>query len=202
VLQTLGLGGAVATTVAYLSDAAVCGLALVFLGVFSGHANGVVHENPVAALAFVPLTLGGLLLGRGLGAAGRHAAFQRRAATIMLAGLTLGVAAYAAGVSFNKMFGTSSFVALAIGLSSGLLLVLAALEQTGLRFPDWLLAIGSNALMAWVLQYVLVYYPAWLVFPAWHRLPLVAGMAAAWGTLAALSALTVMLGRRGIRIPI
>jgi len=70
------------------------------------------------------------------------------------------------------------------------------------RYPSWLLAVGSNALTAWVLQYVLVYYPAWLVFPSWRRLPFALGMFAAGAALAALSALTVALGRRGIRIPI
>jgi hypothetical protein len=56
--------------------------------------------------------------------------------------------------------------------------------------------------MAWVLQYVLVYYPAWLVFPGWHRLAFVPGMVVALTALATLSILTVVLGRRGIRIPI
>src|SRR5437773_1040322 len=87
--------------------------------------------------------------------------------------------------------------ALALGL-----LATAGLEGAGVHFPAWLLAVGANALTAWVLQYVLVYYPAWLVFPAWQRLPLLRGMAAVLAALAALSALTIALGRRGIRIPI
>jgi heme A synthase len=53
-----------------------------------------------------------------------------------------------------------------------------------------------------VLQYVLVYYPAWLVFWGWRRLPLLPGMAAVIAALAALSALSIALGRRGFRIPI
>src|SRR5437879_1170977 len=87
-------------------------------------------------------------------------------------------------------------IALALGLAA------AALEERGLPFPGWLLAVGSNALTAWVLQYVLVYYPAWIVFWSWRRLPLLPGMAAVLATLAVLSALTIALGRRGIRIPI
>src|SRR5438552_2475165 len=92
--------------------------------------------------------------------------------------------------------GTSSFVAVATAASAALLLATAGLEGAGVGFPAWLLAVGANALTAWVLQYVLVYYPAWLVFPAWQRLPLLRGMAAVLAALAALSALTIILGRR------
>ena len=88
------------------------------------------------------------------------------------------------------------------GVSATTLAGMALVESLGVRFPDWLLAVGANALTAWVLQYVLVYYPAWIAFPAWRRLPFVAGMAAILATTTALSALTVALGRRGIRIPI
>jgi hypothetical protein len=53
-----------------------------------------------------------------------------------------------------------------------------------------------------VLQYVLVYYPAWLVFPAWHRLRFVPGMAAIACTTVAIGGLTIALARRGIRVPL
>ena len=106
------------------------------------------------------------------------------------------------GIPFNKVLGTSSFVALAAALSAATLAVTALVEHRGVRFPDWLRAVGGNALTAWVLQYVLVYYPAWIAFPSWRRLPLVPGMVAILATTTALSALTVALGRRGIRIPI
>ncbi|HJQ74645.1 MAG TPA: hypothetical protein VJ814_07155, partial [Gaiellaceae bacterium] len=106
------------------------------------------------------------------------------------------------GVPFNKVLGSSSFVALAAGLSALLLLATAGASAAGLRYPRWLVAVGANALTAWVLQYVLVFYPAWLVFPAWERLPLVPGLVATVAALGALATLTVFLGRRGLRIPI
>ena len=109
---------------------------------------------------------------------------------------------YAAGIPFNRVVGTSSFVALAAGVSAAALAGTALAESLGMRFPDWLRAVGGNALTAWVLQYVLVYYPAWIAFPSWRRLPFFPGMAAILATTTALSALTVALGRRGIRIPI
>ena len=202
VLQTLGLGGAVATFLADLPDASVAAVALVLLVVFSGPGNGVVHRNPGAALAFVPLTLAGLLVGRGLRAGRSRRGFVQRAATVAAASLVLAAAARGAGVPFNKILGTSSFVALAIAVSTVLLLATATLEQAGIQFPSCLLAVGSNALMAWVLQYVLVYYPAWLVFPSWRQLALVPGMVITLAALAILSGLTVVLGRRGVRIPI
>src|SRR5690242_19614863 len=64
VLQTLGLGGAVATVLADASNEAIVALSLALLGAFSGAWNGEVHASPLPALAFVPLTFAGLLLGR------------------------------------------------------------------------------------------------------------------------------------------
>ncbi len=202
VLQTLGLGGVVAAGAAELPDGAVIALALGLLALFFRGASGEVHHGPVAALAFVPLTLAGLLVGRGLTAGAPRRAFLARAAVVAAAAVACAAAARGVGVPFNKTIGTSSFVAIATAASVAFLLATAALEERGLPFPGWLLAVGSNALTAWVLQYVLVYYPAWIVFWSWRRLPLLRGMAAVLATLAVLSALTIALGRRGIRIPI
>jgi predicted acyltransferase len=161
-----------------------------------------VHHSPAAALAFAPLTLAGVLVGRRLVGEAPPRAFIARAALVAVVGLAWVVVAVHAGVPFNKKIGTSSFVAVATAASAILLLATAALERAGMRFPAWLAALGGNALTAWVLQYVLVYYPAWIVFPAWRRLPLLPGMAAVVAALAVLGALTIALGRRGIRIPI
>jgi hypothetical protein len=60
--------------------------------------------------------------------------------------------------------------------------------------------IGRNALTTWVLLHVLVYYPAWLVFPEWQRLALPQGIVAACVTLVVLCQTTIVLGRRGIRV--
>ena len=202
VLQTLGLGGVFAIAVADAGDTLVALLGVVILAVFSRGAHAEVHHSPIAAVAFVPLTLGGLLVGRGLATGRPGHAFVRRSLAVGAAGLVIAAVACAAGVPFNKALGTSSFVGLATTVSATLLLATAAMSTARVRYPSWLLAVGSNALTAWVLQYVLVYYPAWLVFPSWRRLPFALGMFAAGAALAALSALTVALGRRGIRIPI
>jgi len=202
VLQTLGLGGAVATALADLPDAPLAAVALALLAVFSGPMNGEVHHSPVAALAFVPLTLAGLLVGRGLRAGRSRGDFMQRSALVAAAGLIVAAVAHGAGVPFNKILGTSSFVAVAIAVAAVLLLATAALEELGVQFPSWLLAVGGNALTAWVLQYVLVYYPAWLVFPTWRRLALFPGMAVTLAALATLSGVTIALSRRGLRIPI
>ena len=202
VLQTLGLGGLLATGVSELPDGAVAALALGLLAFFFRGAPAEVHHYPLAGLTFVPLTLAGLLVGRGLEAGPPERQFIRRAAAAAVAGVGWSAAAQLAGVPFNKALGTSSFVAIATAASAALLLATAALERAGVAFPDWLLAVGANALTAWVLQYLLVYYPAWLVFWGWKRLPLLPGMAAVVAALAALSALSIALGRRGIRIPI
>ena len=202
VLQTLGLGGLVATGVAELPDWIVAALALGLVALFFRGARGEVHLHPIAALTFVPLTLAGLLVGRGLGTGLPEGRFITRGVAVAVAGLGLAALATTAGIPFNKVVGTSSFVALATAASATLLLATAALERAGVGFAPWLLAVGANALTAWVLQYVLVYYPAWIVFPAWPRLPLLPGMAAVVVALAALSALSIALGRRGIRIPI
>src|SRR2546426_804392 len=165
VLQTLGLGGLVATTLAYAPDGLLAVVAVGLLGLFSDSANGEVHQSPLAALAFVPLTLGGVIVGRGLGTGRGRAAFLRRAAIVVLAGGALAAGARGAGVPFNKVLGSSSFVALAGAVSALALAATALLEQARVRFSSWLLTVGSNALTTWVLQYVLIYYPAWLVFP-------------------------------------
>src|SRR5439155_1761652 len=58
------LGGMIATLLADAPGEGVMGVAIALLGCFSGALNGEVHASPIAALAFVPLTLGGLLVGR------------------------------------------------------------------------------------------------------------------------------------------
>lgn len=199
VLQTLGLGGIVAALLAGVPDAGVAAIGLALLGAFSGTHNGEVHANPLAALAFAPLTLAGMLVGRPL-VTGR--AFVARALGVAVAAGLAAAALHAAGIAFNKVIGTSSFVALATAVSAAALLAAALVERAGGPFPAWLLAVGSNALTAWVLQYLLVYYPAWIAFPEWHRLSFIPGLAAALASMAGIGALTIALGRRGIRIPI
>lgn len=197
VLQTLGLGGALATFVAPLSDATIGGVALAFLAVFHAGAPGEVHGGPLAALAFVPLTLAGLVVGRGcVGGRGTHV---QRALFVVAVGSVLAAGTRAAGVPFNKVVGTSSFVALSAAVAGATLLLAQAMDRW---MPHWLRVLGANALTAWVLLYVLVYYPAWLAFPDWRRLALPSGIMAVAAASAALTGLTVGLGRRGIRLPI
>ena len=114
----------------------------------------------------------------------------------------LAAALYGAGIPFNKLLGTSSFVALATGVSASLLGLAARLEDAGHTFPTWLLATGRSALTAWVLLYILIYYPAWLVFPGWERLAVPPGLLAVVAVTAALCATTIELDRRRIRIPL
>jgi hypothetical protein len=202
VLQTLGLGGIVATLLAGVPGATVAALAVALLALFSGAWNGEVHSSPGAALAFVPLTLAGLLVGRALEAPDPGPACVRRSLLIAGGAAVLAVGLRTAGIPFNKLLGTSSFVALAAAVAAGGVGASAAVELTGMAFPIWLTAVGQNALTAWVLQYVLVYYPAWLIFPGWSRLAPLPGTVVILATVAMLSELAVALGRRGIRIPI
>src|SRR5438552_3684388 len=117
VLQTLGLGGMIATLLADAPAEGVAGVAIALLGCFSGALNGEVHANPIAALAFVPLTLGGLLLGRLLPRGERQGLgrFIGYTALLALGAGALAAAFYGGGIPFNKVLGTSSFVALASG---------------------------------------------------------------------------------------
>jgi predicted acyltransferase len=173
---------------------------LVGLALFSGPANGIVHARPDAALAFVPLTLAGYLLGRRIAAGAPPATIARDASVLAVVAGLGGVGLYVAGVPFNKLIGTSSFIALTTGASALLVAATARFESAGGRFPAWLLVIGRNALTTWVLLHVLVYYPAWLVFPTWQRLALPQGIVAACMTMIALCQTTIVLGRRGIRV--
>ena len=197
VLQTLGLGGILATLLAALPPATAVLVALGLLAIFSGAMNGTVHGNPGAALAFAPLTIVGLLVGRSL----RRDA-ERTAAAIALVTLGLALVLFRTGVPFNKVLGTSSFVALSSAVAATAIAALAWVEHRGRAFPAWLLGVGRNALTAWVILYAFVYYPAWLAFPSWERLPVVPGLATALVTTVALCVATVALGRRGIRVPL
>jgi len=142
----------------------------------------------------------GVVVGRGLGTVGPTPQFIRRAALVGAGAFLLAGALFADGVPFNKVVGTSSFVALTAGTTAALLAGLAGFEATGRRFPAWLLVLGRDALTAWVLLYVLVYYPAWLVHPGWSQIAFAPGALAALTTMVALSSLTVALGRRGLRV--
>jgi len=109
----------------------VAALALGLLAFFFRGAPGEVHHYPLAGLTFVPLTLAGLLVGRGLEVGPPERQFVRRAAAAAVAGVGWSAAAQAAGVPFNKALGTSSFVAIATAASAALLLATAALERAG-----------------------------------------------------------------------
>jgi predicted acyltransferase len=200
VLQTLGLGGITGIMFADASDEMIAAVAIGLLGPFSGALNGEVHASPGAALAFTPLTLGGLLVGRAATTSDPLRALARRGAVVAVGAGALAAVLYAAGIPFNKVLGTSSFVTLATAIAALLISVTATLEARGRRYHPWLLTLGEHALTAWVLQYVLLYYPAWLVFPAWRRMAFAPGMVAIATSTTALSQLTVVLGRRGIRI--
>jgi hypothetical protein len=200
VLQTLGFGGAFAILVVDAPLAVCLGVMAVLLAVFSGFGNGVVHGSPEGALAFVPLTLAGLVIGRAVGGAAPTPEFVRRATCTAIAGFGLAATLFLTGVPFNKVVGTSSFVALTTGATAALLAGLAAFEARGRTFPVWLLLLGRDALTAWVLLYVLVYYPAWIVFPGRTQLALAPGLVAAVTVTVGLSVLTIALGRRGLRV--
>ena len=200
VLQTLGLGGALAILLVDAPMVVCAAVAAVLLAAFSGLENGEVHAGPFAALAFLPLTVAGVVVGRGLGTVGPTPQFIRRATLVSAGAFLLAGALFADGVPFNKVIGTSSFVTLTAGTTAALLAGLAGYEATGRRFPAWLLVLGRDALTAWVLLYVLVYYPAWLVHPGWSQIAFAPGATAAVTTTVALGSLTVALGRRGLRV--
>src|SRR5262249_16874508 len=154
------------------------GVVLQLLAFFSGAANGLVHARPDAALAFVPLTLAGLFVGEPLAGEGGPRASARRAAWGAAGAVGLAAGLYAAGVPFTKLVGTRRLVAVATGVSASLLGLAVRVEDAGRTFPAWLLATGRSALTAWVLLYLVVYYPAWLVFPGWERLAVPPGLIA------------------------
>src|SRR5262249_46735381 len=198
----LAEGGVLATLLASASDPVLAALSIALLTLFSGTWNGEVHRGPFAALAFLPLTLGGMLVGRGLATPAPRRSCAVRSAILALASGMLAAVFFRAGVPFNKVVGTSSFVALAVAVSAATLGGLAALEELGVAFPGWLVTVGQYALNAWVLQYVLVFYPAWLLFPGWRRLGFRVGVAVVAATTAGVATLAVLLGRPGFRVPI
>jgi predicted acyltransferase len=200
VLQTLGLGGIVATALLAWAPGWRLAVAGALLACYSGAANGMVHARPDAALAFVPLTIVGTIIGDAVagGAPSEHVAgLGVRTGALALA---TALALHAEGVPFNKLVGSSSFVAFAAATGLAVVAIGAAWESSGRAFPRWLLAIGRNALTTWVLLNVLVYYPAWLVFPSWDRLALAPGLASVAVVTTVLCATTLALARRGIRV--
>jgi predicted acyltransferase len=199
VLQTLGLGGLVATALAGLPDAIVLLIAVTIAATHYGPGNNAVHRSALDCLPFLPLTLVGLVVGRPL-AAGAGGAFRRRVLAAAAACLALAVALRVAGIPFNKVTGTSSFVALAAAAASALLGALHALEERGELFSETFLVLGSNALTAWALQYLLVFYPVGLLHPP--APPEAGGFVVVAAVVLVLSALTVACGRRGLRIPL
>jgi predicted acyltransferase len=146
------------------------------------------------------LTLAGLLLGRRITAGLPPAELAREAGGLAGLAALIGTALWAAGVPFNKMLGTSSFVALATAVGATTLGGVALAEASGRRLPPWLLLLGRDALTAWVLLYVLVYYPARFVFPSWGQLALPTGLVAVVTATVLLCTTTVALGRRGLRV--
>jgi predicted acyltransferase len=200
VLQTLGLGGLVAVVFASTSDALALAVAGVILVTHYGPGNNAVHRSAVDCMPFLSLTLLGLVIGRPL-ATGDRSRFRRRAmiaAGICLA-LALGLRLW--GIPFNKVTGSGSFVALAGAVGATLLAALETFDAEGFGAPRLVSLLGANALTAWVLQYVLVFYPVtYAVSPP--DISVAANLAMVVLVATALTAVTLALARRGIRIPI
>jgi predicted acyltransferase len=200
VLQTLGMGGLVAVVFASAGDAVALGVAALILATHYGPGNNAVHRSAVDCLPFLSLTLLGLVVGRPL-AEGDRPRFRRRALIAAGSCLTLAIALRLLGVPFNKVTGTSSFVALAGGVGSTLMVALESFDARGLPAPRPLAALGANALTAWVLQYLLVFYPVSYAF-ALPDFSVAGNLGLVVATAGALMTLTLALARRGIRIPI
>jgi predicted acyltransferase len=201
VLQTLGAGGLLAVALAGLPDAAVLVVAAVITATYYGPGNNPVHRSLTDCVPFLAITLMGYVVGHPLAARDR-ARYERRAVTIALACLGLSLVLRICGVPFNKVTGTSSFVLLASAASAAFIAALSQLERRGWHFADVLVRLGASALTAWVLLYVLVYYPIDLFVGHELALPEVSGLLAVVLCVAALSAVTLALARRGIRVPI
>jgi len=200
VLQTLGMGGLVAVVFAGTSDVVALGVAALILATHYGPGNNAVHRSAVDCMPFLSLTLLGLVVGRPL-AAGDRAGFRRRALVAAVTCLTLALGLRLAGIPFNKVTGTSSFIALAGGVGSTLMVALESFDASGLQAPRWLTLLGANALTAWVLQYVLVFYPVtYAVTPPDLSEAFNLGVVVVVTGL--LTTLTLALARRGIRVPI
>jgi predicted acyltransferase len=201
VLQTLGAGGLAATALAGTSDVTVLAVAAAILVTHYGPGNNEVHRSAHDCLPFLPLTLLGYLVGRSLGGGDRRV-FRRRVVSVAAGCFVLALVLRAAGIPFNKVIGSSSFVTFAGATSAVLIAGLHALEEHGWIFPAPLIALGANALTAWVLQYVLVYYPVYHLLGHVPELPQAAAFAAVAMVMLGLSALTLALARRGVRIPL
>jgi len=201
VLQTLGVGGLVATALAGSSETLLLAIATAILLTHYGPGNNEVHRSALDCLPFVPLTLLGYTLGRPL-AVGNRREFGHRARVIAGVCLVLALVLRVAGVPFNKVTGTSSFVLLTGGASTLLLAALDYLEAHGWTFPSSLVALGANALTAWVLQYVVVFYPVAFLVGQPSALPELGGITVVATVVVALSLLTLALARRGFRIPL
>jgi len=200
VLQTLGMGGLVAVVFAGMSDVVALGVAALIVVTHYGPGNNAVHRSAVDCMPFLSLTLLGLVVGRPL-AAGDRAGFRRRALVAAVTCLTLALGLRLAGIPFNKVTGTSSFIALAGGVGSTLMVALESFDASGLQAPRSLTLLGANALTAWVLQYVLVFYPVtYAVTPPDLSEAFNLGVVVVVTGL--LTTLTLALARRGIRVPI
>jgi predicted acyltransferase len=200
VLQTLGMGGLVAVAFAGASDALALGVAALILVTHYGPGNNAVHRSALDCLPFLSLTLLGLVIARPL-ATGDRARFRQRALIAATSCLALAIGLRLAGIPFNKVTGTGSFVALSGAVGSTLLAALETFDAGGLEMPRPLSLLGANALTAWVLQYVLVFYPVtYAVSPPDFSVAANLGMVLV--VTAALMATTLALARRGIRLPI
>ena len=201
VLQTLGFGGLIAAALADLPDPVILAVAALVTATHYGPGNNEVHRSLRDCLPFVPITLLGYVVGRPL-ASRALAAFERRAVAAALGALVLALLLHAAGIPFNKLTGSSSFVLIASAASASLLGALSRLEERGWQFADRLVRLGGSALTAWVLQYVLVYYPIAFVLGRPPELSETTGMVAVMACVVVLCGATLALARRGIRVPI
>lgn len=201
VLQTLGFGGLAATALADVPDAVVVAVAGLIIAVYHGPGNEIVHDAPRNCIPFVPLTLLGMFVARPL-VHRRFVSFRDRAIAVAAVSFTAAAVLRAAGIPYDKITGTGSFVLFAAGTSAGMLAILYQLEARNVPFDPRLVALGVNALTLWVLQYVVVFYPVRLAVGFDPFLSEAPGLIAVAAAAIAVCWMTLRLARLGFRIPL
>ena len=174
VLQTLGIAGLVAMCVLPLDERKQVLTALLLLGAYGillsqnqafydsvANSN---HGGPLGALSYGTVTIFGLICGKML--------MERKTFFLnaTLGGIILGVTSLFVcfWIPYNKLLVTPSFALITAGCAFIVLAVFKYLEEKKGFRSEILQIFGRSSLLAWVLQYPMVFYP--LAFAGFGKL--------------------------------
>lgn len=204
VLQTLGIAGLISLPLLALRNRNRIAIALLVLALYGilmiqsqVFLDEVTHSRnggPFGAISYGAITIFGVVAGEML--INKKKFFQTALSTGMI--LILLSIAISAFMPYSKVLVSPSYALISSGAAFFMLALFKYLDERYKTTNEMLIAYGRNSLLAWILQYPLIFYP--LVYLGYGILNLLEGTIVAFIFTAIVWLLIAFAGKKGFRL--